>query len=976
MRFVHISDIHFGHGPRTHRIDQEMVINALIEDTALMANRLGSPDWLFLTGDVAFSGGALSDQAFDEYRVATERVAQLVTAAGIGLERVVVIPGNHDIDRRLTKGGAARSAVNETICGNPTALDAVLADQEDSRLLLSKLASFDAFALQFGPPSLRKAPREVTWSIQAASDYVVVGLNTALASGANDHPGALSLGNSQIVVIDRAPRDCFLIVLAHHPPKWLTDGSQLCNKLQHRRHLLLTGHEHTSDLFQGLRVGGGRLLHLTAGAAHGDLGETGRHGYAWGELRPTELAYWPRVWNRSHDGFVAAREDVPTLDSEDSILITLVSESPVRAESKAVDLRKEYCQQVIERLERHNSFLLGDYVALRCIDPFKPSDGVSDSLDVALRLVALESTITNRLAFLGDFGCGKTCLAQQLVLRLARHYFISDTKPVPVYLNLARSREYPSASAFVTAEIQRYLPEHEMTVKALLAEGRFVFVLDGLDEMPRDASLAEIRRCLLLLEDIHQLGSHNNWSVITSRTTFFKSQLEEGRLRDFRVRYIQPWGEAEWQRCLDSAGLGQIKDALDRIYSVSDLVRKPFFVKLIVENHEPIMDLVRRQGKVVSTDLYKLYVDRVLVDQVLKQTSVLDEHEKRLIIQRVALEMFFKDDTKLSIEAVAAVVTETLPNDARQHADLLTDVVNNTLFNRVMQDFVGFPHKSVMEYLVAERLSANCKQGIFTNYKRRFLYAELYLFCALLQADQTHVDRLFAELNNSRDQYFVPNALVILRVLRVFYQFEKEERLTRVLLRNLAAYAPEDLTARYSSSFSFWRCPFSPELPQALLNLYQHEPFGLIRRILWLTLEYYRDELKADLELPREGMNDTFAPELARETFALHPSGIDALLAVNLQGSAAPERGPYWIVQVGTSLFLSSSGEVRLLPAMLRDLSSPIRQLRENAVICLGNLLHQTESHNHVRERIQLFLSDEGQTLSEEIRASLATHVS
>ena len=949
-----------------------MIIRALVQDIAFLTKRLGPPDWLFLTGDVAFSGGALSDQSFDEYSVATERIRELMDAAQVKAQRVAVIPGNHDVDRKIAKSSRASSALNDGVRGNSIALDSVLANEEDRPILLRKLAQFNKFAAHFGPQAKQSTPGDVAWSTEEFAGYVIVGLNTALSSGADDHPGSLALGNSQIIVIDRAPRRRFLIVLAHHPPKWIADGQQLCNKLQRRQHLLLTGHEHTSNLFSGVTVGGGQLLHLTSGAAHGEQGETGRHGYAWGELYPNKLVYWPRVWNSNQDGFVAAREDVPNLGANDDISIKLSAQSATQSPSALSTLAKHYCHLVVEQLESRNNFLSGQYVTLRCVASLRPSGDVLDTLEVALR----KSGASNRLAFLGDFGCGKTCLAQELALRLGRQFAISKTKSLPLLLRLARAREYESASSFALAEVRTHLGEMGSQAEALVNEGGFVFILDGLDEMPRDASLPEIRRCLLFLEDIHHLGRKVNRSVITSRTTFFKSQVEEGRLRDFKVHYILPWGDAEWQRCLEISGLGQLKKVLDPIYSVTDLVRKPFFVKLIVENHEAIIAFGQRQRKIVSTDLYKLYVDRVLAEAVLKPTSVLDEHEKRHLIQRAALEMFFKGDTKLSVESITNIIVAEQSYDRHNRADVVNDIINNTLFNRIMQDFVTFPHKSVMEYLVAEKLSEECGRGKFENYKRRFFYAELYVFCALLQADQMHVDRLFAELDNSRDEYFVPNALVILRVLRVFFEFANEERLTRVLLRNLSAYEPTALTARYSSAFSFWRCPFSPDLPDRVLQLYRKEPFGLIRRILWLTLEYYRDTFDPTIELPLEGMTDTFAPELARETFALHPSGVEALLAVNLQGDTGTEKGPYWIVQIGTSLFLSSSGEVRLLPAMLRDLSSPIRQLRENAVICLGNLLRHANGQSHVRERVQMFLSEQGPNIPSEIREALKEYVS
>ena len=52
ITWLHLSDIHFGHGKTDrHRVDQKIICNAILRDTELMTKQLGSPDMVLVTGD-------------------------------------------------------------------------------------------------------------------------------------------------------------------------------------------------------------------------------------------------------------------------------------------------------------------------------------------------------------------------------------------------------------------------------------------------------------------------------------------------------------------------------------------------------------------------------------------------------------------------------------------------------------------------------------------------------------------------------------------------------------------------------------------------------------------------------------------------------------------------------------------------------------------------------------------------------------
>src|SRR5262249_20684951 len=93
----HLSDIHFGAAGERGRIDRLRTLNALIEHIKADTGKNGAC-WVLVSGDLAFGGQK------EEYEEAYTFVNRVVAAAGTTTARARVVPGNHDVDRKLTEG--------------------------------------------------------------------------------------------------------------------------------------------------------------------------------------------------------------------------------------------------------------------------------------------------------------------------------------------------------------------------------------------------------------------------------------------------------------------------------------------------------------------------------------------------------------------------------------------------------------------------------------------------------------------------------------------------------------------------------------------------------------------------------------------------------------------------------------------------------------------------------------------------------
>jgi 3',5'-cyclic AMP phosphodiesterase CpdA len=92
--WLHLSDLHL---KASDVWSQDIVLKAMCGDIDRMRRDGVRFDFILISGDLAFSGGAT------EYGLVETFVDALCRAAGVPKESVFTIPGNHDVDRSRQK---------------------------------------------------------------------------------------------------------------------------------------------------------------------------------------------------------------------------------------------------------------------------------------------------------------------------------------------------------------------------------------------------------------------------------------------------------------------------------------------------------------------------------------------------------------------------------------------------------------------------------------------------------------------------------------------------------------------------------------------------------------------------------------------------------------------------------------------------------------------------------------------------------
>jgi predicted MPP superfamily phosphohydrolase len=243
----------------------------LLQDVRALVADLGSVGAVLVGGDIAFKG------ASEEYQAALAWIRELAAVASCPMERVFVVPGNHDVDRVISRTAAVRNVHGAIARAAPERrereLRTQISDPDTKRALLAPLAAYNEFAKLLNCQLY--LPERLYWKQDLdLEDGVVLrlhGLNSTLlsgADGADDTRESLYLSPLQTVLdpVDNVVN----LVLSHHPPDWLMDHEYVEDAVCARASIHMFGHRHRQRIQRDER-----FVRFSAAAVNPDRHEPG-----------------------------------------------------------------------------------------------------------------------------------------------------------------------------------------------------------------------------------------------------------------------------------------------------------------------------------------------------------------------------------------------------------------------------------------------------------------------------------------------------------------------------------------------------------------------------------------------------------------------------------------------------------------------------------------------------------------------------
>jgi predicted MPP superfamily phosphohydrolase len=290
IRLLHVSDIHFGckdpsgHQPRIAD-SLERAVKAFSDDI----------DFIVFTGDLTQSARA------DQFQLGQD---WLVRLSGITGAPIVLVPGNHDVNRAAAAGSVLLDLRKSEI-DFATALNS----------LKSEAKHFDPFSTWFQQAKQDQEKFLNNWGDSTAltvdlvstnAKGVVVNflcLNTAIASFQDKEQGKLCADipsiNKGLMQVDANKQ--LVIAVGHHPLTWLIKWNReqvsAILKQETGAHMYMHGHMHTDSTKAEYAGTGDGITFSEAGAAY--PGAKWNKSFSILELKPSSGQFQPSVYTYS-----------------------------------------------------------------------------------------------------------------------------------------------------------------------------------------------------------------------------------------------------------------------------------------------------------------------------------------------------------------------------------------------------------------------------------------------------------------------------------------------------------------------------------------------------------------------------------------------------------------------------------------------------------------------------------------------------
>jgi hypothetical protein len=334
-----------------------------------------------------------------------------------------------------------------------------------------------------------------------------------------------------------------------------------------------------------------------------------------------------------------------------------------------------------------------------------------------------------RLIIGGDAGSGKTTLLQWLAASAANRSFMGDLSEwnelVPFVIPLRRyaNRPLPEPQKFLEQTVQPIAGAMPHSwVHRVLADGRGLVLIDGLDEIPT-SSREEVKRWLLQLTEIFPL----NRFIVTSRTTaltkswltlenFSKLQLLPMEFADIRA-FISHWHSAAVANLVKEGEASKLREQEQSLVqtirdrpAIRALCTSPLLCALICALYRDRHgSLPENRMDLYSTALQMLIVRRDTERQIhAENDQPLSYDESQILLRSFALWLHENGLADADREEYEKQITKQLPllhrvslqgRDVANHLLIRSGVLREPSPGRV--DFV---HRTFLEYLAAAAL--------------------------------------------------------------------------------------------------------------------------------------------------------------------------------------------------------------------------------------------------------------------------------
>lgn len=299
VTWLHLSDLHFRAGEQ-HTWDRNIILRELLDDILRCMNEYKlAPDLILVSGDIAFCSSST------EYALARGFFDELLKVSHLSKDRLLLVPGNHDVDRSSVSFGAEKVILS---LEDRQAINSVLIDKLDRRLIFRKFDRYGDFVRDYLEGHIPFDDDHYFYIREIAlgdHELAILGLNSAWLSYSDRERGHLALGEDQVRrALDKTSNADVVIALLHHPLDWLKEFDLRCSRalLMRRCNLVLHGHIHYTQCMSQATPDA-QAITIAAGACYDHYEYPNSYNWIRLNLDTRQGTIFPRTWSNQDGGF-------------------------------------------------------------------------------------------------------------------------------------------------------------------------------------------------------------------------------------------------------------------------------------------------------------------------------------------------------------------------------------------------------------------------------------------------------------------------------------------------------------------------------------------------------------------------------------------------------------------------------------------------------------------------------------------------
>ncbi len=733
ITLLHMSEIHFMRKRKEESEEYRKIIqNKLVDAVRTHSEKHAPPNFVVVTGDIAFSG---QRQEYEEALLFFKKLESVLPEG----TQFLVIPGNHDVDRSQIHKlfSLHRIVINgqvDEFLGNKRYIEDFINE---------KFKAFRNFCTRINP-SLYDSKEDYFW-VKSFMDKDVsfLGLNSSWACEGDKDRFNIALGYPQVKEALYRSKDAALrIALMHHPQaNWLKDlevGTTRTELFKHCQ-LLLHSHDHT-DRAEVFADPANSIICLGTNASYTD-DKDGFIGFQFVQVNFQEgkvaCRVWPYIFDEKRlNDFVPDRERYATQGGKahfDIHSFELVSgeEQKTREPLKIPEDYKNWLAEFHSNMAIDQLARKGEAIIISMPEVYIHLE-TKNNINIEELLGRVECLLLR-----GAAGMGKTTLVKHLAYTIARGSGpgpLNDHLPVivflkdlwPLYENEIKSPgNEVSFESLLEAYLKRtHCPLTLRIIKNYISQNRALFLLDGLDDIPE-----RLRASLMEMIASFRFAHQKNRFLLTGRPHGITGKaldrfgkylqdiepLDQSRVETFIIKWFRAVsGQA---RGLADLTAGDMIADIRAHEHISVFTQNPLLLTAVC-----ILYQVGKRLPEQRADLYRRIVDNLLFRRF--QDSRDPEKVNRVgqFLMRLAFTMQ-KNNIRSVDEGEAREILKQIspPKESEKAADynrhihaLFEEIEPNCgLLSRLSSGEVEFSHLTFQEFLAARYLidmEIDCRQ--------------------------------------------------------------------------------------------------------------------------------------------------------------------------------------------------------------------------------------------------------------------------